>query len=404
MQRILVIGAGFAGLWSALGAARRLAEAAVPPDSIEVLVVNDTPFHSIRVRNYEEALADTIIPLERLLDPVGIKRIEGRALSIDPARRNVQVEVKGSAEPRSIAYDRLVLAAGSALARPPLPGLAEYAFSVDTYREALRLAAHLGALPSLAPGPARATAVVAGAGATGVEIAAELPERLHKVLGGDAAVRVVLADPSNVAAASLGAAAPVIAEALSSLGVEILTGVRIAAVTADDVLLQDGRRIPSATTIWCAGMRPSPLTAGLAAQHAPDGRLEVDEFLRVKGMEGVFAAGDCARLIVDGTHASVMSCQFARPMGRYAGHNVAADLLGAPMLGLSISWYSTIVDLGPAGAVHTEGWDRHLVATGAKAKQTKQTINCNRIYPPLTGVTADLFRAAAPVVQAPPPR
>lgn len=89
-------------------------------------------------------------------------------------------------------------------------------------------------------------------------------------------------------------------------------------------------------------------------------------------------------------------------MGRYAGHNVAADLLGAPMLSLSIPWFSTIVDLGPAGAVHTEGWDRHIVATGINAKRTKQTINRQRIYPPRTGIAADLLRAAAPIIQPPP--
>lgn len=402
MQRIVVIGAGFAGLWSALGAARRLEEAAAPRSRIEVLLVNDTPFHSIRVRNYEESLEDTLIPLSSLLDPVGIRWIEGRAVSIDPTNREVSVVTKVSAGPLRLGYDRLVLATGSALARPPLPGLAEHALSVDTYSEAVRLAAHLNSLPSAEPGPARATAVVAGAGATGVEIAAELPGRLRTVLGPGSPIRVILTDPSEYVGAALGPAAPVIAEALTSLGVELLPGVRIAAIEQDGVRLQDGRHIPAATTIWCAGLRASPLTAFLPAPRTFDGRLLADEFLRVPGVQGVFAAGDCAHMIVDAPHASVMSCQHARPMGRYAGHNVAADLLGAPMLSLSIPWFSTIVDLGPAGAVHTEGWDRHIVATGINAKRTKQTINRQRIYPPRTGIAADLLRAAAPIIQPPP--
>jgi NADH:ubiquinone reductase (H+-translocating) len=98
----------------------------------------------------------------------------------------------------------------------------------------------------------------------------------------------------------------------------------------------------------------------------------------------------------------VMSCQHSRPMGRYAGHNAAADLLGKPLLPLHIGWYTTILDLGPWGAVYTNGWDRHVIATGPAAKVTKQTINCQRIYPPRTKKREDILAAAAPVVQAPP--
>jgi NADH dehydrogenase len=90
-------------------------------------------------------------------------------------------------------------------------------------------------------------------------------------------------------------------------------------------------------------------------------------------------------------------------MGRFAGHNVVCDLLGLPMLPLDIDWYTTILDLGPWGAVYTEGWERRLAAQGQQAKNVKRVINTERIYPPRTGNRADLFAAAAPIVQAPPP-
>ncbi len=85
--------------------------------------------------------------------------------------------------------------------------------------------------------------------------------------------------------------------------------------------------------------------------------------------------------MMDDRHASVMSCQHGRPMGRFAGHNVVCDLFGLPMLPLRIGWYVTVLDLGPWGAVYTEGWDRHVVAKGTAAKKTKQIINRQRIYP-----------------------
>jgi NADH dehydrogenase len=126
--------------------------------------------------------------------------------------------------------------------------------------------------------------------------------------------------------------------------------------------------------------------------------------MRVDGMANTFAAGDAAHAIVDDRHNSVMSCQHARPMGRFAGYNVVCDFVGKPMLPLRIDWYTTILDLGPWGAVYTEGWDRRVVATGAAAKRTKQLINCERIYPPRSGNRRQILDAAAPIVQRPPPQ
>lgn len=124
--------------------------------------------------------------------------------------------------------------------------------------------------------------------------------------------------------------------------------------------------------------------------------------MRVQGVANVFAAGDVARAMMDDRHASVMSCQHSRPMGRFAGHNVVCDLFGLPMLPLHVAWYVTVLDLGPWGALYTEGWDRHVATTGEAAKKTKQVINCHRIYPPLARNRREILAAAAPVVQQPP--
>jgi len=118
----------------------------------------------------------------------------------------------------------------------------------------------------------------------------------------------------------------------------------------------------------------------------------------------VFAAGDVAAAKMDDTHVSVMSCQHGRPMGRFAGYNVISDLLGEPMLALRIPWYVTVLDLGPAGAVYTEGWDRQVISTGAEAKSTKRIINTQRIYPPLNGNLDAILAAAAPTLQSRPAR
>ena len=97
--------------------------------------------------------------------------------------------------------------------------------------------------------------------------------------------------------------------------------------------------------------------------------------MHIKGVAHAFAAGDAAWAMMDDRHASVMSCQHGRPMGRFAGHNVVCDLFGEPMLPLRIPWYVTVLDLGAWGAVYTEGWDRHLITKGEAAKKTKAEPN-----------------------------
>jgi NADH dehydrogenase len=388
-SRILVLGGGFAGLWSALSAARaREAFGA----NCEIVLLNDTPFHSIRVRNYEADLSDTRVPLDEVLRPVGVRRIEAVVTAIDVAQRRV------TCSGEIVSYDRLVFALGSRLARPPIPGLAEHGFDVDTYAGAMRLNAHIVAL-----GKKASTVLVVGGGLTGIEAAAEMPGKLRAA--GVTAPRVILADHAARIGSDMGeGAVPVIEEALAALGVERRGGVSVVAVDAAGVTLEGGERIAADTVVWCAGMRAHPLTAEFPVERDRAGRLPVEPTLKVKGLAAEFAAGDVASFLIDGTHSCVMSCQHGRPMGRFAGHNAVCDLLGQPMLPLEIAWYTTILDLGPWGALYTEGWNRKLVSSGAAAKKTKEIINRQRIYPPRSGDRQALLDAAAPTVQTPPVR
>ncbi len=389
-KRVLVLGSGFAGLWAALGAARRLDELGAAQGDVDITVISSQPFHDIRVRNYEADLSPCRIPLRELLDPVGIRHIAADITEIDAAAATVN-----TSDGATHGYDRLVLAVGSKVAKPDLPGLAEFAFDVDTYDGATRLQKHLRGLD--VADPASATAVVVGAGLTGIETASELPAMLSDALGPGATPRVILVDHNPKVGSDMGdSARPVIEEALAGNKVDTMTGVGVAAVDGRSVTLSDGEVIPSATLVWCAGMRANRLTAQFGVPCDRLGRLPVDDYLRVEGVDGVFAAGDVAVARMDDEHLSVMSCQHGRPMGRYAGYNVVSDLLGAPMLSLRIPWYVTVLDLGPAGAVYTEGWDRKVVSRGEEAKATKQVINGERIYPPRNGDRAALLAAAAP--------
>lgn len=113
------------------------------------------------------------------------------------------------------------------------------------------------------------------------------------------------------------------------------------------------------------------------------GRLEVDEYLRVRGVPDVYAAGDTAAATAEAGHTVMQSCQHAVPQGKLVGANVAADLLGRPLAAFAPDPYVTCLDLGSYGAVLTTGWDRQVVQTGAEAKQLKGSINSEWIYPPV---------------------
>lgn len=391
-QRILVIGSGFAGLWSALGAARVLEQAG--RSDIEVALISPEPLLHLRPRLHEAAPAGMTTPLLPVFEAAGVRYIQGSVERIHVGDRSVEV-VNAQGERITLAYDRLVLTTGSRLFRPQIPGLVEHAFSIDQTDEAVALDVHLARLADLPESPARNTVVVAGGGFTGIEIACELPERVRRVLGKDAEVRVVIVERAHVIGPDLGPGPrPVIEQALDELGVVRFLGAAVNSIDANGLTTTTGERIEAKTVIWTAGMRASPLTEQIPAERDALGRLHVDRALRVKGLDGLYAAGDVALAQLDdqGNHA-LMSCQHAMNMGRSAGHNVAADLLGLPNQDYSQAFYVTCLDLGGFGAVYTEGWDREIKLVGAEAKALKRKINTEWIYPPMPSRKAALEAA-----------
>jgi NADH dehydrogenase len=403
MKSILIIGGGFAGLWSAASAARQLEALG---EAADITLINPDPWHSIRVRNYESDLSDTQVDLASVLAPIDVTLLIGKATFIDHRSQVVHTDVEGDSQ--RLHYDKLILASGSHLMRPDTAGVNKFTFDVDSYRAALRLQQHIDNLSTISVRTGRYTALVIGSGATGVELACELPARLRAsaLASNDPSaveqVRVILADRGPTIAGRLGGGQPVIERACRELGIELMTNFALSSVDREGALLTDGTRLPAATVIWCAGMQANELTECIDADRDTQGRLKVDDCMRVIGSDNVFAAGDVAHALIDGERPSVMSCQHARPMGRFAGHNAVNELFGLPLEPLNIDWYTNIIDLGPWGAVYTQGWSRVAVAQGMEAKNTKSLINRERIYPPRSGTREQILAAAALDLQRPP--
>ncbi len=381
-MRLVIIGAGFAGMYAALSAARLRDIEGVSPSELEIALVAPEPVLVVRPRLYEPKPETLTAPLLDVLKAIDVVYVKGSAEAIDTKSRTVDVVTEEAK--KTLAYDRLVVATGSRLFRPNIPGLAEHGFSVDQLDDAMALDRHLHGLAERPALNGRDTVVVAGGGFTGIETATEMPARLRAILGKDATPRVIIVERNDAIAPDMGAdPRPVIEEALRQLGVETRLGAGVASLDESGVTLTNGEHIESETVIWAAGIRAAPLTAQIPTERDNFGRLLVDRDLRVPGVTGVFATGDAARAASDdiGNYA-LMSCQHATRMGAFAGNNAAAELLGVPTKPYHQKAYVTCLDLGEAGALFTRGWDRKVEMVGEVAKKTKREINTVWIYPP----------------------
>jgi NADH dehydrogenase len=381
-KKIVIAGSGFAGLWAAIATARAVAIAG-RTDDVAIAMISPAPRLAIRPRLYETVLKNMDPDIAPVLEAVGVRHIAGTVERIDAAAKDIVV-VRNEGARETLAYDRLVLATGSRLFTPDIPGLREHGFNVDTLPAAEALDAHLRALAAGPATPGRNTVVVAGGGFTGLETATEMPARLRAVFGPDAAIRVVIVDPAAEIGAEMGGnTLPAIREALAEVGVEPRPGLRVSAVDAHGVTLSNGERIEARTMIWTAGMRASALAAQIPGAHDALGRVVGDAWLHAPAADGVFVAGDTVKAATDDRgNFAVMSCQHALSLGRVAGHNAAAELVGLPLHPYSQPKYATCLDLGSWGGLYTEGWVREVQLTRAAGKKMKQDINCIWIYPP----------------------
>jgi NADH:ubiquinone reductase (H+-translocating) len=325
---ILVLGGGFAGSYVARLLGRRGCTI-VGPENFMLF----TPL-------LPEAASGTleprhvVVPL-RLMCPYA-DLVLGRATGLDLERRTITVAgLEGRVY--ELSFDELVLAVGSVARTLPIPGLAEHALGFKDLADAIELRNHvLRELEAAAanPDPAHLSFVFVGAGYAGVEALAELSDlvrealRYYPALRGvpqrwvlvDAAPKILPEIPAR-----LGEYA---AHELARRGVEIRVSTTLESVDADAATLSDGERIPTHTLVWTAGVRSNPILAGLGLPLDERGRVLVDELLRVRGTEHVWALGDCAAVPNTATPGAVdpPTSQHALRQAR----RLARNLTGTP--------------------------------------------------------------------------
>lgn len=365
--------------------------------AIDITVIAPQPELRVRPRFYESDVPSLVAPLQPLFDATGIRFLRGSVSQIHPADKTV-TWTGSNGESHTQNWDRLVLASGSHVNRAMVTGAAQHAFDLDQLESATTLENHLIALAQRPQSDARNTVVVCGGGFTGIEMAMELPTKLRAIFGSNAKTRVVVVERGPQPGSRYSdALREVIVQASKELGVEWLVNAEVASVDAAGVKLKDGQRIDSQTVIWTVGVQANNLTAQIDAPRDRQGRLHVNAELQVMGYDDIYATGDVAYAATDdkGNHA-LMTCQHAILLGKFAGNNAAAGLLGVAPLHYRQETYVTCLDLGAWGAVYTEGWDQQVKLTREEAKKVKVSIVSELIYPPKADKAA-AFEMADPL-------
>jgi NADH:ubiquinone reductase (H+-translocating) len=361
-SRIVIVGAGYAGYHCA-----RHLERSLPRGAAEIVIVSPAdymPYTSL----LPEVGTGTVDPRHIAVSLSGTLRrtrhVPGHAVGVDFTNRSITV-AGPDGQRRELGWHRLVLTPGGVSRTLPLPGILEQAKGFNNIAEALYLRDHVLGQLELADASddpaqrqARCTFVVAGAGTTGTEVAAQgqlftraALRRYPRIRPGE--LRWLLVDRAPAILPELGPrlAGPAL-RILRRRGVDVRLNTSIEQATGSQVRLSDGTSVPTRTLVWTVGVTPAPLTQALGLDTVK-GRIVVDEFLTVPGHPDVFAAGDAAAA-PDLTHPgqlTAMTAQHAQRQGKAAARNVAATLGHRTRKPYKHRDLGTVVDLGGWQAV-----------------------------------------------------
>jgi NADH:quinone reductase (non-electrogenic) len=339
--RVLIVGGGFAGTYAALEM-KPLARSRhrVTLVSAENFLQYQPFLPEVASGTIDPRAA--VVPLRPLLRHAAV--VVGDVTAIDHVARRAEVSIPDGRRV-AVDYDVLVLAAGSWSRVLPIPGLAEHGIGFKTIQEAIYLRNHVLSRLDVAAETddadarrAALTFVVVGGGYAGVEVLGELEDLARDAMEhypdlAPEEMRWILVE---VADRILPELAPDLAayasRRLQERGIEILVETRLESAEGGVLRLSDGQAMAAGTLVWTAGVKASPL-AGLSGFPLDEhGRIRVDEYLRVEGVPGAWAAGDIAAVPDRTTGGSAPpTAQHAMREGRRLGKNVTAALTGGEL-------------------------------------------------------------------------
>jgi NADH dehydrogenase len=338
---VIIAGGGFGG-----AAAARELERILPKQSARLVMANEQNF-ALYTPFLPEAAAGTLeprhvtTPLRDILKRTYLRL--GSVVGHDPEAKTVQLAPKhGPLE--TLPYDQLLLSLGSVSRVLPVPGLAEHAVGFKSLADAIYLRNHVIETleeANATEDPARReellTYVFVGGGYAGLEALAELQDfaadamdrypraRLHGMrwVLVEAADRVLPEIDLELAEYAL--------RELRGRGIDIRLQTTLEEVGADFARLSSGETLSTQTVVWTAGVAPQPILKELNLPLDERGRVPVDSYLKVQGMDSVWAIGDCAAAPDPRGGTCPPTAQHAVRQGPVVARNIAAELgIGSP--------------------------------------------------------------------------
>ena len=373
--RILVVGGGYVGMYTALRLQRKLKRG-----EAEVVVVEPQPYMTYQPFLPEAAAGSisprhVVVPLRRVLHQCRI--VVGEVRSVDHAQRVASVVTAATEEEGGgairIPYDQIVIAPGSVSRTLPVPGLADHGIGFRTVEEAIGLRNHVLEQLDIASSTrdvdvrdAALTFVFVGGGYAGVEALGELENMAryavryyHNIRPED--MKWVLVEATDRILPEVGVEMGRYAiRELRGRNIDIRLGTRLESCENRIAVLSDGARLPTRTVVWTAGVKPAPVLAATGLPLTGRGRLRAEATLRIAGTDDAWAAGDAAAVPdltaqKPGTECAP-NAQHAVRQARLLADNILARLRGRPLTEYRHKYAGSVASLGlHEGVAHVYG-------------------------------------------------
>ncbi|MFJ5766279.1 NAD(P)/FAD-dependent oxidoreductase [Lysinibacillus sp. NPDC093210] len=358
-KEIVILGAGYAGVLTALTARKYLSA-----DEAKITVVNQFPTHQIitelhRLAGGTIAEGAVALPLKKIFKGLDIDLQIAKVTKFNVDTKKVDLD-----NGYTLSYDTLVVSLGSQTGFFGIPGLEENSMVLKSVNDANKINRHIEdriKAYSQSKDEADATIVIGGGGLTGVELVGEIVDNFPKIAAkhgvnfADLKIKLVEAGPKIL---------PVLpdvlieraTESLAKRGVEFITGTPVTGVEGNVISLKDREPIVANTFIWTGGVAALPMVAesGLAADR---GKATINEFLQSTSHEDVFVIGDASVALPGdgGRPLYAPTAQVAWQMGECAGYNLFAQYKNQEMKTFSAVNSGTLASLGRKDAVATIG-------------------------------------------------
>ncbi|MEO6913026.1 MAG: NAD(P)/FAD-dependent oxidoreductase [Candidatus Baltobacteraceae bacterium] len=371
MNRIVILGGGFAAITTAQGLEKQLR-----PDEAEIVLISRENFSLFTPMLPE--VSSGALDVRHIVTPIRSQLhrtqfILADVTGLDIPSRRVDFTHVLSGEPSSLVYDQLVLALGSVTSTFNLPGVAQRVFALKTLEDAgimrnrfVWLLEVADTEPHSAQRARWLTIVVVGGGFTGVETAGEVVDLFHNVAHfypnvAKRDIRVVLVEGGPTLLPNLPAKMGEYSKhALEKRGVEVMLGDGVKLADDNGLEFQSGKRIESKTIVWSAGVKPAPILAATSLPHGKGGAIAANSDMSVPDHPDVWAIGDCASIPSPNGKPYPPTAQHAIREGPVLARNIVARLRGKATVPFTYNSLGMMASLGARKAVAQLPGDRVL--------------------------------------------